>query len=188
MLLEILLENENNQKQLKDFQNYDSHPHYSFEEEGENQHNKSHSESNSDSEKPDEEENPEVNAAEIENEDYEDQQCEINCTEPNENVHEEEEEEESGKEDEEVKFNKPERESKESLQAYLKNEIVENGQEIRECIFETGNMVKDSDRLFIEEINEKHFISLDSICEKTDKSNKISYKEEELSIFKEKLE
>lgn len=70
-------------------------------------------------------------------------------------------------EDEEIKVNEPEKEPK-------------------ECIFETGNMVKDATFLFNDEINEKHFISLDSICEKTDKSAKL--KPEDSIIFKEKFE
>lgn len=70
-------------------------------------------------------------------------------------------------EDEEIKVNEPEKEPK-------------------ECIFETGNMVKDANFLFNDEINEKHFISLDSICEKTDKSAKL--KPEDSLIFKEKFE
>ena len=70
-------------------------------------------------------------------------------------------------EDEEIKGNEPEKEPK-------------------ECIFETGNLVKDANFLFTDEINEKHFISLDSICEKTDKSAKM--KQEDSLIFKEKFE
>lgn len=74
--------------------------------------------------------------------------------------------------EEETKINKPERESKESMQAYLKTEIHEE-KSIKDCIFETGNMAKDSQLLLNEDLYEKHFISLDSICEKTDKFGKL---------------
>lgn len=73
--------------------------------------------------------------------------------------------------EEETKMNKPERESKESMQAYLKTEIHEE-KSIKDCIFETGNMAKDSQLLLNEDFYEKHFISLDSICEKDGKLQK----------------
>ena len=194
MLLESEQDQNNNLKQQKhliDFKNYDSHNNYSFEEEQdedeENNVNHSQTKSNSDSanDNDEDDENPNLNENELENEELyiEGQACQIHYTDTNINI---EEEEESGKEEEETKLNKPERESKESLQAYLKNEHHEDVAKA-ECIFETGNLVKDSERLFNDETNEEHFISLDSICEKTEKSNKLSLKEDPL-FFKEKIE
>lgn len=147
-----------------------------------------YSDSNGDSEHNEEDyQNPEP---EIENEEIylEGQNLPVCETEPNCNTNEDEESCKE-EEEEEVKINQPQRESRENLKAYLNNnsETTKESNYIKECIFETGNMVKDANLLFNEDTNENHFISIDSICEKTEKSMKMSFKDESL-VFREKNE
>lgn len=47
-----------------------------------------------------------------------------------------------------------------------KGEIINEENKENNCIFETGNLVKDSIFLLNDNIDEENFISLDSICEK----------------------
>lgn len=171
IILENLVKDKEQQiKQLFEFQSYESNNSKHFDDEDDEEEDESMDEENDDE--------IEIEENDHENEENNEQLGTVHNTEEEEEVNEEKEEKEEEEEEEEKKINQPERESKEDLKEYMIKSQDPNGNKIsKECIFETGNMAKDSNIFLNEDYNENHFISLDSICEK---SENMSKKEESL--------